>query len=252
LTEFLPIARFAVLLIRPGALVFMAPGLGGQYTTSATKIGLTVLLALAVIPVAHVPDDFGDVALTLVIFREVAIGLGLAFAVRALIAGAEFAGHLSGFQIGFSYGATIDPQSGVRNNMLAMLYGSLATLAFLAINGHHMLLRAMAASYQGLPIGVGHIDASILTAVTQTFALVFTVAVRLAAPIVVTLLVVELAVGLISRTAPSLSTMVIGYPIRIVIGLFVLAVVIPTIPAVTTSLLDGVMELSLRFAAAFK
>jgi flagellar biosynthetic protein FliR len=251
-TEFLPIARFAVLLIRPGALVFMAPGLGGQYTTSATKIGLTVLLALALIPVAHVPDDFGDVALTLVIFREMAIGLGLAFAVRALIAGAEFAGHLSGFQIGFSYGATIDPQSGVRNNMLAMLYGSLATLAFLAINGHHMLLRAMAVSYQGLPIGVGHIDASILSAVKQTFALVFTVAVRLAAPIVVVLMIVELAVGLISRTAPSLSATVIGYPVRIIIGLFVLAVLIPTIPAVTTSLLDGVMELSLRFAAAFK
>src|SRR5881296_898016 len=136
------------------ALMFLAPGLGGMYATSATKIGLTVLLALAVIPVAHMPDDFGDVALTIVIFREVSIGLALAFAVRALIAGAEFAGHLTGHQIGFSYGATIDPQSGVRNNMLAMLYGSLATLAFLAINGHHMLLRAMAASYQGLPIGV--------------------------------------------------------------------------------------------------
>jgi flagellar biosynthetic protein FliR len=69
---------------------------------------------------------------------------------------------------------------------------------------------------------------------------------------VVTLLIVELAVGLISRTAPSLSYMVIGYPIRIVIGLFILAVLIPTIPAVTTSMLDGVIELSLRFAAAFK
>jgi flagellar biosynthetic protein FliR len=251
-TDFLPIARFAVLLIRPGALVFMAPGLGGMYATSATKIGLTVLLALAVIPVAHMPDDFGDVALTIVIFREVSIGLALAFAVRALIAGAEFAGHLTGHQIGFSYGATIDPQSGVRNNMLAMLYGSLATLAFLAINGHHMLLRAMAASYQGLPIGVGHIDGSILTGVQQMLALVFTVAVRLAAPIVVTLLIVELAVGLISRTAPSLSFMVIGYPIRIVIGLFVLAVFVPTIPAVTTSLLGGAIELSLRVAAAFK
>src|SRR5919201_5279918 len=102
-------------------------------------------------------------ALALVVAREAAIGLSLAIVLRALIAGAEFAGHLSGQQIGFNYGATIDPQSGVRNNMLATLYGSLATLGFLAINGHHMLLRAMAASYQGLPIGVGHIEGSILT-----------------------------------------------------------------------------------------
>jgi flagellar biosynthesis protein FliR len=251
-TDFLPIARFGLLLVRPGALVFLAPGFGGQYVTSATKIGLTVLLGIAVIPVAHVPDDIGDVALTLVIFRELAIGLGLAFAVRALIAGAEFAGHLTGHQIGFSYGATIDPQSGVRNNMLATLYGSLATLAFLAINGHHMLVRAMAASYQGLPIGVGHIDGSILTGVQQTLALVFTVAVRLAAPIVVTLLIVEVAVGLISRTAPSLGVMVIGYPVRLVVGLFVLAVLIPTIPGVTAAVAESVIQLSLRLAAAFK
>ena len=59
----------------------------------------------------------------------------------------------------------------------------------------------MAASYQGLPIGVGHIDVSILTGVQQTLALVFMVAVRLAAPIVVTLLIVELAIGLISPCA---------------------------------------------------
>ena len=83
------------------------------------------------------PRALPEVSLALVIAREVAIGLSLAFVLRALIAGAEFAGHLSGQQIGFNYGATIDPQSGVRNNMLATLYGSLATLGFLAINGHH-------------------------------------------------------------------------------------------------------------------
>ena len=82
--------------------------------------------------------------LAVVVAREAAIGLALGFALRALIAGAEFAGHLSGQQIGFSYGATIDPQSGVRNNMLATLYGMLATLGFLAINGHHAVLRALA------------------------------------------------------------------------------------------------------------
>jgi flagellar biosynthetic protein FliR len=60
-------------------------------------------------------------------------------------------------QMGFSYGATVDPQSGVRSTMLATLYGSLATLAFLGINGHHMLLRALTASYQGVPIGAGQI-----------------------------------------------------------------------------------------------
>jgi flagellar biosynthesis protein FliR len=244
--------RFAMLLVRPGMLVMLAPGFGGAQIPVQVKIGLTVLLGIGLLPSVGVPRGLGEIGLSVVIAREAAIGLSLAFAVRALIAGAEFAGHLSGQQIGFSYGATIDPQSGVRNNMLATLYGLLATLGFLAINGHHAVLRALAASYAGLPIGGGRLDASIVTSVREIFALVFIVGVRLAAPVIVVLLVVELAVGLISRASPALSFMVIGYPIRLIVGLALLAALIPTIPAVTNSLLDSVLMTGATMARAFR
>ena len=216
------------------------------------KIGLTVLIAVGLLPSVDVPAVTNNLTLTAVIAREAAMGLALAFVVRALIAGVEFAGHLTGFQIGFSYGATIDPQSGVTNTMLATLYGSLATLGLLAVNGHHMLLRALAASYTGLPIGTGHVDASLVTAVRDILGLVFVVSARLAAPIVIVLLIVELAVGLISRSAPSLGFMVIDYPIRLMIGLGLLAALIPTIPAVTTSMTDAAITIGVRTAAAFR
>jgi flagellar biosynthesis protein FliR len=246
------IERFALLVVRPGAVVMVAPGFAGTHIPVPVKIGLTALIALGLLPSVAVPRELPEVSLALVIAREAAIGLSLAFVLRALIAGAEFAGHLSGQQIGFSYGATIDPQSGVSNNMLATLYGSLATLGFLAIDGHHALLRALAESYAGLPIGVGHLNASIVQSVRDIFALVFIVGARLAAPIVVVLLIVELAVGLISRTAPSLSFMVIGYPIRIIVGLMLLAALIGTIPAVTNSLLDSVLMTGANMARAFR
>jgi flagellar biosynthetic protein FliR len=180
------------------------------------------------------------------------IGLSIAIAARALIAAAELAGHLSGFQIGFSYAATIDPVSGVRNTVVTSLYGLLALLAFFAINGHHEILRALAISYAKLPIGAGHLDGSILTAVRQIFALVFTVGARLAAPIIVVLLIVELAIGLISRSAPALSFMVVGYPIRLIVGLAVLALLISTVPAVTASLVARTIAIGLDLAAAFR
>ncbi len=140
---------------------------------------------------------------------------------RALIAGAEFAGHLSGQQIGFNYGATIDPQSGVRNNMLATLYG---------IARHARRSSRSTATTRccgrwprrtpALPIGIGAPErVARRRRVRDIFALVFVVGARLAAPIVVVLLIVELAVGLISRASPALSFMVIGYPIRIIVGL---------------------------------
>jgi flagellar biosynthetic protein FliR len=244
--------RFAMLIVRPGMLVMLTPGLGGAQIPVQVKVGLTVLLGIGLLPSVDVPRGLGELGLSVVIAREVVIGLSLAFAVRALIAAAEFAGHLSGQQIGFSYGATIDPQSGVRNNMLATLYGLLATLGFLAIDGHHAVLRALAASYAGLPIGGGRVDASIVTSVRDILALVFVVGVRLAAPVIVVLLVVELAVGLISRASPALNFMVIGYPLRLMVGLVLLAALIPTVPAVTNSLLDSVLMTGAALARAFR
>lgn len=250
--DFSVVARFALLLVRPGMIVSIAPGIGGAFLPVQVKVGLTVLIALGLLPSVAIPATAGSLPMLVLIAREAAIGLSLAFVMRLLIAGAEFAGHLAGYQIGFSYGATIDPQSGVRSTMLATLYGSLATLSFLAINGHHMVLRALTSSYAGVPMGTGQIDASIVKSVSEMLGLVFVVGVRLAAPIVIVLLIVEIGVGLISRASPSLTFMVIGYPIRIVVGLFLIGILIPTIPAVTESLLESVLMMSARAAGAFR
>jgi flagellar biosynthetic protein FliR len=211
-----------------------------------------VLLSIGLLPSVSIPVNLPELTLSVVIAREAVIGMSLGFALRALMAGAEFAGHLSGQQIGFSYGATIDPQSGVRNNMLATLYGSLATLGFLAINGHHSVLRALAQSYAALPIGGGGLDASVVSSVRDILALVFVVAMRLAAPVIIVLLLVELVIGLISRAAPALNYMVIGYPIRLIVGLTLVAALIPVIPAVTNSVLDNVLLTGAHMARAFR
>jgi flagellar biosynthetic protein FliR len=250
--ELAVLERFGLLLVRPGMLIAVAPALGGSHIPVPVKIGLTVLIAIGLLPSVNVPRNLPELTLSVIVAREAVIGLSLAFALRALIAAAEFAGHLSGQQIGFSYGATIDPQSGVRNNMLATLYASLATLGFLAINGHHAVLRALAQSYSALPMGAGQLDASIVGSVRDILALVFVVAARLAAPVIVVMLVVEFVVGLISRSSPALGFMVIGYPIRLIVGLTLLAALIPIVPAVTNSLLDNVLLTGAGLARAFR
>jgi flagellar biosynthetic protein FliR len=249
--DFEIMARFALLLVRPGMVVMVLPAFGGTHLPAPVKIGLIVFLALGLLPSVTTATG-GDVSLTAIIAREAAIGLCLAFVIRVLIAGAEMAGFLAGFQIGFSYGATIDPASGVRSTMLGTLYGMLATLAFLAINGHHLVLRALSASYAALPIGGGQINDSLVGSVRDMLGLVFIVGLRIAAPIVIVVLIVELGVGLIARSSPALSFMVIGYPIRIVVGLFLLAAIVPTIPAVTNSLLETAVVMAADAAAAFR
>ena len=114
------------------------------------------------------------------------------------------------------------------------------------------ILRALVSSYAGLPIGGGDINASLLTSVRDTFALVFVTAVRLSAPIVIVLLVVEVVIGFISRVTPALSFTVIGYPVKMIVGLFVIGLVVATVPGVVSGLTDRTIRLALETAAAFR
>jgi flagellar biosynthesis protein FliR len=246
------LARIAVLLVRPGVVMALAPGLGGSYVSGRVKVALTVLVAFALLPWVAVPASSTALGVVGVIARELAIGLALASTLQALVAGVELAGHLSGYQIGYSYAATIDPTSGARNNMVTALFGLVAVLTLLAANGHHTILRALAASYEALPIGGGAVAGSLADRVRDIFALVFSVGVRLAAPIVIVMLVVEVAVGLIARTAPSLGFMVVGYPIRLALGLFVLGLVVSAVPGVVSGLVDDAIGLGVQTATAFR
>lgn len=249
--DFAPVARFGILLVRPGAMLLAAPALGGRTIPAMARIGLTVLLALVMAPTVRMPVG-PDAGVGLVVVREFAIGLALGLAARAIVFGAELAGHIASQQVGFSYAATVDPERGARNTALASLYGLLATFTWLAIDGHHLVFRALHASYEGLPIGGGGVDASLLTSVRDVLGLVFVIGVRLAAPVVAVVLIVHVAIGLISRTAPALHFFVLGYPVQIMAGLAVVALTIGTVPGVTRALAERVVETALGMAAAFR
>jgi flagellar biosynthetic protein FliR len=204
------------------------------------------------LPLVAVPEINGSVMIAGIVLREMAIGLALALAVQMLLAGAELAGQLSGYQIGLSYGSMVDPQSGVRSNLLAALYGNLALLTFFLTNGHHALIRALAASYAMLPIGGGRVDASIVGAVIDMLAMVFVLGVRLAMPLIVVLLLLELTMGFISRAAPAINLMAVGMPLRVIIGLIVIASAISAAPSLITRFEGISAQISQRAARAFR
>jgi flagellar biosynthetic protein FliR len=187
-----------------------------------------------------------------VIARELAIGVAFALAMRALIAGAELGGQLSGMQLMLSYGSVVSPQGGVRSNVIGNLYSNLTLLTFFIINGHHAFIRNLALSYRSLPIGAGGVDASLVQSVTEMLGVVFVFGFRLAAPLIVVMLVVELATGLLSRTAPMLNMMVIGTPIRLIVGLLVVAALVPVVPGLVARFATVVATLGVQAAGAFR
>ena len=250
--DFEPVARFGLLMVRPGMLIVAAPAFGGGFAPAVVKAGLTVLVALMLVPIVSLPDLASTVGLTAVVAREAAVGLALAFGLRVLVAGAEFAGQLTGFQLGFTYASLVDPQTGARNNVLSSLYGTLALVIVFLVNAHHDFLRALWMSYQALPVGLGGVEASLSGLVARGLGFVFLIGAQLAAPVVIVLLIVELALGLLSRAAPTLNIMVQGFPIRIVVGLLALAATIRVVPIVVHGSVPGVLDLATRLAAVFR
>jgi flagellar biosynthetic protein FliR len=241
-----------LLLVRPGMLVLATPFLGAVHAPAQVRIGLTVLVAIVLASSVAVPATVPAGGLPVVILREMAIGLALALAVRVLIFAAEFTGHFTGYQIGLSLGSLIDPATGVRNNVLAVLYGQLATVIAFIINAHHALLRALADSYALLPIGVGGIGDSLADSVARLLGFVFVIGFRLAMPVIVVLLLVELALGLTARVAPSLNVIVAGAPVRLVVGLLVVSASLSMLPALFARYLPAALDLGAEMAGAFR
>jgi flagellar biosynthetic protein FliR len=248
--DFSPIARLGLLLVRPGVLIATAPVFGGTFAPPLVRVGVVVLVTLALAPTVPMPENVGGAGMAMVAIRETLIGLALTFSIRIIVAGAEFAGHLAGFQVGFSYASLIDPQSGARNNIMSALYANMALMVFLAINGHHQMLAALSASYQALPPGGTVAGGDLATLVARILGQIFVIGLRMALPIILVLLVVELALGLVSRVAPQLNLMVMGAPVRLLVGLFVLGATLAIVPDVVVGAVDPALRLASRLAAS--
>ncbi|MFO7302601.1 MAG: flagellar biosynthetic protein FliR [Acidobacteriota bacterium] len=252
MTPFDVAAGIALLLVRPGMIVMVTPFFGALNAPMHVRAGLTILLAVLMGLAAPVPPTLPATGLAVVVLREMAIGLAIAMAVRVVVGAAELAGHFIGYQIGLSLGALIDPQSGVRNNVLAVLYANIVVILCLATNAHHDVLRALADSYTALPIGFGGIDGAVAVSIAEMLGIVFVLGVRMAMPVVAVLVLVEVGLGLLARVAPSLNVIIAGAPVRIVAGLLVMAASLIGLPALVVRYMPAALERAAALAGAFR
>jgi flagellar biosynthetic protein FliR len=250
--DFQALVQLGLLLVRISTLVATTPILGGSFAPPMVKVGLSLLLVLVVAPVVPVPAAITAASLPIVALHELLVGFALALSVRTMLAAAELGGYLVGFQLGFSYAGIVDPQSGVRNNVLASLYSSITALALIGTNAHHVLIRALVRSYEHIPLGAGGVHESIAGTVTRMLGVIFYVGAQLAAPVTIVLVVVEVMLGVVTRAAPSLNLMAIGAPLRLLLGLLTLIVAVQVLPATMIPLIGRAIELGVQLAAGLR
>jgi flagellar biosynthetic protein FliR len=156
--------------------------------------------------------------------QEFLLGLSLGLLVRFVLSGAQMAGNLLSIQMGFGMVTLIDPQSRSQSTIIADLFLFLATLIFLTIDGHHSLLRLLILSFQEVPVGRPFTLPHHLFLLLPSFgALMFQMALMLAAPILAALFLAQVALGLVARAVPQIQVMLLSFPLTIALGLVFLS-----------------------------
>jgi flagellar biosynthetic protein FliR len=135
-----------------------------------------------------------------------------------------FAGQAVSLSTGLGFANLVDPQRGANSTVVGQMFMIFGTLMYLAVNGHLVLLGTLAASFQSMPIGASHVDNNFLLSVVLWGARVFEAGLLIALPMVIAMMIVNLALGVITRAAPQLNLFGVGFVIILLAGFFVLIV----------------------------
>jgi Flagellar biosynthesis pathway, component FliR len=161
----------------------------------------------------------------LLILGEALMGLTLGLCVHFIFAGIQTGGEVLGFQMGFSMVALADPLTGARISATSHLLYMVSMMMFLALDGHLFLLSALADSFRIVPIGGLSYNAPLVSTVLSLSADMFILAIKIAAPIMAALFLVELALALMGRAAPQMNLLTMGFPLKIAVGFFFLSMI---------------------------
>ena len=210
-------------------LVAAAPLFGNAAVPVSTKVSLGVLLAMIIAPtVPALPaTDPMSMAGLLILTQEMLIGLAMGFSIRIVFAAIEMAGEISSLTMGLGFASFFDPQTKGRSSAISQFLTMLATLMFLTVNGHLVLLAALAESFVSLPISASPINGGGFQQLTAWGSEIFRSGVQISLPIVAALLLTNVALGILTRAAPQLNIFGIGFPVTLGVGLLVLAMVLP-------------------------
>jgi flagellar biosynthesis protein FliR len=222
-------ASFILVLGRVGPLFLIAPIFSSRLIPARARGVIAVAIAIGLSPLARhgqrLPLD--PLALATLLAKEALVGLAFAFAVAAVFAAITSAGSLLDTLIGFSYGALVDPLTGAQSQVLQQLYGMLGLLIFIAIGGDGLMIGGLARTYDLVPLGAMPALAAMTAGAVQSFAVIFTAALQLAAPVILALLITDAAFGVLARVVPQLNVFAVGFPAKITVGLIVLAASLP-------------------------
>lgn len=230
LTQRLDLALGLILfLVRYTVCFSLLPGLGqGAPGLAVRASAIAVLAGTSLIGSTAPPVPVGWGPLILMICAEVVLGLILGLIPQLFVAAAHLAGSLASTAMGLGAASLFDPSLGEQSSALGKLYGDLAIIIFLLMDGHHSIIIAAAGLGNGIPPGVFSPTTDLVLQMTTAMGLIFKLGILIASPIVATLLITQFILGILSKTIPSINVFFLSFPITVGLGLMIAALSLPS------------------------
>ncbi|OGF99883.1 MAG: flagellar biosynthetic protein FliR [Candidatus Glassbacteria bacterium RIFCSPLOWO2_12_FULL_58_11] len=244
---------YSIIFLRVSGIIFTMPFFGSENVPRMVRIGLSLVLTMVIVPTLDVsgvvlPDNLPMYVVML--FKELLVGLILGFIAQLIFNGIQFAGDLVGFQMGLRIGNIIDPMSEEQVSEIGTLQNMLAVLIYLSLFWDHFLFKALAGSFHVIPIGGVHLEQPLALELVRMSAEVFIIALKLGAPLLAALFLADVAMGFIARTAPQINVFIIGFPVKVGVGMLLLGISLPFFVYVFTKLVQG-MENNILIALRY-
>ncbi len=246
---------FGLLLVctaRVAALMGSIPVFSSAQTPMQVKAGLSLTISLLVFPVVsplgpNLPQT--TIGLALLVGQEALLGFIIGFMGRLIFTAVEFGGTIIGYQMGFAAANVYDPQNQRQISLMSQFQSVFAILLFLALDAHHLFLRAIVQSYRLLPPGELDLSGGAVPFLVDLTGNMFVLAVRFSAPILALLLLSGLVLGIMSRVFPQLNVFMLSFPINIGLALLVIGL---TFQMVSMLLTREFNQLGERFLYMFQ
>jgi len=241
---------FLLIFIRMTGLFILSPIFGRNNLPAVFKIGFSFFLAVIFVNVNEIPTVSMSSNITLYalyIVKELIVGLVIGYATYVIMSAIYLAGQMIDMQVGFGSVNVLDATSNIQVPLTSNFYYMYIILIFITLNGHFFIIQALFRSFELIPIESLGFNTNFTPELIDIMQQMFEIALRIAAPIIATIFVADVVLGVLSRTIPQMNVFQLGMPLKVMVGLLVIMVTFVYANGITETVTDLMNEYMMRF-----
>jgi flagellar biosynthetic protein FliR len=226
------VVTFMLVFGRSAGLIVSAPFWGSQVVPLVVRLWVALLLAVATYPLVQIvalPGGITLLSIFMALAGEIFLGLMLGWIAQLLFAAMRLAGQEMEIKSGLGLIQLVDPHEGGHSGVFAAFLELMAGLIFFSMNGHHLLIQALSSSYKVFPLAGEKFVTRVLEGLVGSTGEIFSIALRVSAPVVVGLLLSDIVLGILSRAIPQMNVFLVAQPLQFGFGILLLMLSLPAI-----------------------